>query len=326
MLPQSGAMTTDPATQTFYDLMYRYAHDRAKRFDDGTWKVAHYTSAENALNIIRGKTIWLRNAALMNDFLEISYGRSCIAEVLANRLSHLQLVLQSKHPGLAEEIVTWLSEVETVATNHTYLTSFAEHNQDDYLGKLSMWRAYGGPIAGAAIIFNTEVFQSDNDQINVFAHPVTYGADAFAEHFQNMLNILLQSQDLLAQVPRESAKSVIFHSLRDLMLTTKHPGFREEQEWRIIHSPSLFASAFVQHEIVSVAGIPQAVYKVPLEDRPGLNMPELNLDKIIHKVIVGPCQYPQQVAFALHVALDAAGVTNSGDRITISDIPLRQRG
>jgi len=326
MRPQSGCMDEDQATQAFFELMYRHADERAKRFDDGKTKIAHYTTAENAINIISGKTLWLRNAAVMNDFLEISYGRDCVTTALKGDTINMSVLLNDKHPGLAEEVITWLGEVEYAARNHTYLTSFAEHDAEDRLGKLSMWRAYGGPVAGAAIIFNAEVFQSDNDQLNVFAHPVTYGADEFASLYYNMMRSIFTNQDLLGMVPRDRAKSVLFHALRDLMLTTKHQGFREEEEWRIIHSPFLFSSAFVQPIVRSPGGVPQVVYTMKLEDQPGLNMPELNLNDLIYRVIIGPCQHPEQVAHAIDTELVAAGVQNASQRIVCSDIPLRQRG
>ncbi|MDJ0278670.1 hypothetical protein QLH51_17900 [Sphingomonas sp. 2R-10] len=37
-------------------------------------KFAHYTTAENALNIMAVKSVWLRNAAVMNDHSEIEPG------------------------------------------------------------------------------------------------------------------------------------------------------------------------------------------------------------------------------------------------------------
>src|SRR3546814_13888534 len=95
------------------------------------------------MNIISGKTIWLRNAALMNDFMEIRYGKQCRVAALQQRLSEIEALLNMNHNGLAAEVLNWLSEVEYTVNSQTYLTSFAEHPADDVLGKLSMWRAYG---------------------------------------------------------------------------------------------------------------------------------------------------------------------------------------
>jgi hypothetical protein len=263
----------------------------------------------------------------MNDFMEIRYGQHRLLDALQQRVGEIETLFNNNHNDLAAEVFNWLADAEFTVNSQTYLTSFAEHSADDGLGKLSMWRAYGGPVAGVAIVFNTEVFESDKGgALNTSMHPVLYGSDEFETHFLNLVIALRGHQDLLAQVPRERARSILFHAFQDLVLTAKHPGFGEEEEWRIIHSPFIFSSAYVMPSVHTIAGIPQVVHKIELKDQPGLNFPELELDNLIHRVIVGPCQYPEQVAFALDTALQGAGVTNSRDRIKVSDIPLRQRG
>lgn len=34
-------------------------------------RFVHYTTAESALNILKSEEIWLRNATLMNDYMEV---------------------------------------------------------------------------------------------------------------------------------------------------------------------------------------------------------------------------------------------------------------
>src|SRR3546814_13502891 len=75
-------------------------------------------------------------------------------------------------------------------------------------------------------------------------------------------------QDLLAQVPRDRAKSILFHAFQDLVLTTKHPGFGEEEEWRIIHSPFMFSSAYVMPSINTIGGSTTVVHKTALKNTP----------------------------------------------------------
>src|SRR3546814_9499030 len=130
-------------------------------------------------------------------------------------------------------------------------------------------------MAGVAIVFNLEVFESDNlGALDTFMHPVIYGPDEFGMYFQNLMIALRAHQDLLAQVPRDRAKSILFHAFQDLVLTTKHPGFGEEEEWRIIHSPFMFSSAYVMPSIHTIGGIPQVVHKIELKNQPNLNAPE----------------------------------------------------
>jgi Protein of unknown function (DUF2971) len=319
-------MSEDEAANALLELMHLHFDGRFHNLKRFKRKVAHYTTAENAMNIISGKQIWLRNAALMNDFSEIRYGKTHLARALNAKFNEIDELLNVSHSGLATEVRNWLNEAEFTVDSHTYLTSFAEHYSKDSLGKLSMWRAYGGPVAGVAIVFNTDVFESEvvGTEFQTYMYPIFYGSVKFKEHFDNLVLTLQNNQHLLAQVSRARIKSILFHALQNLVLTAKHPGFSEEKEWRIIHSPFLFSSAYVQPSFPTIRGIPQVIYKIELRDQPNLNAPELELDKLIHSVIIGPCQYPEQVASALDSALQAAGVTNSRDRIRVSRIPLRQ--
>src|SRR3546814_8637682 len=90
-------MTEDEAANTFYQLMYQHVAGRFEMLKSTNRKIAHYTSAENAMNIISGKTIWLRNAALMNDFMEIRYGKQCLVAALQQRLSEIEALMNMNH-------------------------------------------------------------------------------------------------------------------------------------------------------------------------------------------------------------------------------------
>lgn len=108
-------MNEDEATDAFYKLIYQRTFERTARLKRDGLRIAHYTSAENALNIISGRTLWLRNAAVMNDFMEVTYGRDCVVSALKARMDSLKMLLNDTHLGLAEEVVTWLAEVEFTA-------------------------------------------------------------------------------------------------------------------------------------------------------------------------------------------------------------------
>ena len=48
--------------------------ERRKNFFEQGKRFVHYTSAENAMRIIQSKTVWLRNARCMNDYMEVYHG------------------------------------------------------------------------------------------------------------------------------------------------------------------------------------------------------------------------------------------------------------
>lgn len=108
------------------------------------------------------------------------------------------------------------------------------------------------------------------------------------------------------------------------ILCTKHPGFHEEQEWRIVYSPSFHAeSKYPEKRLRVIGGVPQHVYAIPLD-----NIPEVGLKsaipQIFDRLIIGPTSYKNPLGRAFQQLLKDAGVEDVESKIFISDIPIRQ--
>jgi hypothetical protein len=106
-------------------------------------------------------------------------------------------------------------------------------------------------------------------------------------------------------------------------LSFKHRAFEEEREWRLIHLPSESPSAYVKSESVTVGGIPQLIYKIPLENRPSEDINGITLPELLDRVIIGPTQYPGPIYASLAKELTGAGVADVASKIIFSGIPLR---
>lgn len=320
-------MTEADRIAAFADLAFPYATERLADLRSKSLKVAHYTSAENAAKILRNKTIWLRNAALMNDFSEVQHGGACLRHSLESSLGmRLQAVLDSVYPQLLTEVLEWLKEADFSAKHHTYLTSVSAHKADDKMGRLSMWRAYGGQTAGVALIFNTDGFQSEDDQLSAYSSPVLYGGlDIFYNEFEKIVSNIENNLQLMASIPRTNVKAIILNAFHYSILSTKHVAFEEEQEWRVIHSPLTNSSEFIRPSIECINGVPQIVYRFPLENQLGLSMPELDISNLLHRVIIGPCSHPVEVAWAFQEILRELKIPDPESRISLAEIPLRQR-
>jgi len=96
----------------------------------------------------------------------------------------------------------------------------------------------------------------------------------------------------------------------------------------MIHRPFEYSAAEVTPFTTSIGGIPQTVYQMPFHN-PGKdplhNIPQLDLNEILVKVIIGPCAYPETVYRTLVDEMTAAGIQNARSRVIKSDIPLRQQ-
>lgn len=321
----NNAAVQNPISQ-FTDLVFEYTNARFTDVKDRNLKMAHYTTADTAMLILKNRSLWLRNASMMNDFSEIQHGNRCLDQSLKAGLGNrLAAALNSVHPGIFHAIATAITSRDWQTRSHTYLISLSEHEPVDNLGKLSMWRAYGGPKSGVAIVLNTEPFWHDSDKLGAYSSPVLYGGvQEYTNELERVVRNIENNLDVLRQVPFDNAQAIMMNMLQHSTLTTKHPAFAEEREWRVTHAPLSDATAFIPTSIQTVGGIPQMVCEIPLQDQPGLNMPWLELDKLLHRIIIGPCVYPEQVAWAFREMLLSLGIANPDDRIAIADIPLRQ--
>jgi hypothetical protein len=111
--------------------------------------------------------------------------------------------------------------------------------------------------------------------------------------------------------------------LRFAVLSTKHPGFAEEREWRILYSPTTEPSKHLTKDIQVVGGVPQPIFKIPLRDIPEAGIAAA-IPKLLDRIIIGPTQYPLAQYEAFFELLTEAGVQDPGAKLHISDIPLRR--
>lgn len=311
-------------------LTQPYASKRVEQAQTKGFGFAHYTSADAALSIIRKKELWLRSSVVMNDFSEISHGQRCL-EHAWRQTSHgqrLQALLNRRKDGLANELIQLFDEHFFARHNSTYLMSISEHdpieNPGEKLGRLSMWRAYGGST-NVAMVFNSAPLFADSNSLNAFASPVLYATeDEFALEFTRMVEGLEKNFSLIEVADPTIFLNQIYFALHMTVLSTKHPGFAEEREWRILHSPTLWPSERINYDVISVNGVPQKVYKIRLENHPDDGFVGATLPEVLEEIIIGPTQYPYPIYDALVHELGKAGVSHPENKVTTSNIPLRR--
>ncbi|KRA83652.1 DUF2971 domain-containing protein [Altererythrobacter sp. Root672] len=324
-------MAIDPKLRELLELLFCYDRERVKTVKEEKRLIAHYTTADTAMKIISGRTLWLRNAGVMNDYMEIQYGRSVIEPVLRGQTGkRFFALLDGVKWGLGQRVQRQFAEHCEHARETVFMTSLSEHDQTDALGKLSMWRAYGGPVSGVALLFKGDVVDLELEpSLEISASPVLYGGpERFDAELQKVVKGLEARSDLLKEFEPDHLLSVCGALLQFSMFSIKHPGFAEECEWRFVHRPFEFAAAHVTSQTVTVNGIPQTIYEVPFHNPargPLYDLPQLNLDEILEGIIIGPCHYPETVFRAFVDAMQSAGITDPERRIRVSNIPLRQQ-
>lgn len=289
-------------------------------------RLVHYTSAEAAYRIISDKQIWLRNAQMMNDFSEIQHGINClIAGWGSSNGLALQAMLNRIKEGLRDELAQLFDGHAEGLRVGTFITALSEHEDDeDELGRLSMWRAYGGR-AGVALVLNNTAFAAETDEMHVFSSPVFYqDIPRFVEWFQGWTAALLAAEDNLHELGADDVRNWLFTVFRSFALCTKHPGFAEEREWRVFYSP-LFegTSDWVEQSVEIVRGMPQHVMKLHLKDDAEKNITGVAPETLVNRVIIGPCDNPIQIRASIGEAMQRAGIENPLQKMWMSLIPLR---
>jgi hypothetical protein len=319
----------DENTKKLLRLMFSYDAKRTDAILDSGRLLAHYTTADTAMKILTNRCLWLRNAAVMNDYSEVAYGRDVIAPVMSEEIGdRLFAILDSLKAGLSREFFQRHTNHVAHARETVFMSSLCEHDKDDTLGRLSMWRAYGGPVAGVALIFKNSVITTELEiDLNVNASPVLYGhTPDFRAEFTEMVEKLEAEKEFLGSLDPDLVLNCCSTAMQMATLSIKHPGFAEEQEWRLIHRPYEYASAHVVQQTITLGGIPQFIYEVPFHNPdkgPLFDLPQLDLKDILAGIIIGPCLYPETVFRAFRDQLVSMGFETP--IIHVSNIPLRQQ-
>lgn len=320
----------DANTLKIAELFHPYAFKRMKHVVETNMRFVHYTSADVAMRIFITKHVWMRKSSCMNDFMEIEYGMDLLSRSYTSNKERIVKLFDTLFPSfckrLEERFDGWLPHFRV----STYIACISEHGaeetgeEEDKIGRLSMWRAYGGNN-GVAMVMNSGPFLRPTDALKAYSSPVAYlSQNAFEKEFDALLSGLETNKEILRQLGEDTVLSHLFEAFRAAILCTKHPGFREEREWRVIHNDQYEKSDRLIPAIESIRGAPQPIYKIPLHDVPGEGLFGIELPALIDRVIIGPTQYPSAIHEALKRLLEQAGMKDAGRRVVISDIPLRQ--
>ncbi|WP_170553380.1 DUF2971 domain-containing protein [Ruegeria atlantica] len=312
-------------------LFMPYAMDRVEAVEAENTKFVHYTSAFAATQIIKNEEVWLRNALVMNDFSEVQHGEMCLAESWKDEEvgGRLRTLLSELADDLADRLAETFDSHSTERTVQSFLMSVSEHGNPDIAeekyGRLSMWRAYGGDT-NVALIFNNSPFRSEEVKLQAFSSPVLYADyDGFKEEFVRLVKGLEAEFDLLNEIGPDEVFKQLYWAFHMASLSTKHPGFSEEREWRVIYSPTLFGrSPIMKEEIETIGGVPQKVIKLPLKADATTGYSGYAVKEILEEIIVGPTETSWPIYESLAMLLDENGVDDAWGKVRRSDIPLRR--
>ncbi|MEI9406922.1 DUF2971 domain-containing protein [Mesorhizobium argentiipisi] len=187
-----------------------------------------------------------------------------------------------------------------------------------------MWRAYGG-ATGVAVVIKGTPFLTPTDALNAYTSPVAYlSPKQFQREFERLSTGLMANADLLKRWGKTYVLNNLFDAFRAATVCTKHPGFHEEREWRVVYNPAFKKSERIKSAVEVIRGVPQIVQKIPLADVPEEGLVGITIPELVDRVIIGPTNFPFEMQEAIVDVLVANGVADAPSKVIVSDIPLRQ--
>lgn len=291
-------------------------------------RFVHYTSADNALNIIRTKRLWLRNTLCMSDFREVQHGFEILQRFFGvpEKKEAFKAALEPSAPGVADEAITLFDQWFNATRLHTFIASVSEHlTEEDANGRLSMWRAFGNSAAPrVAIVIRVPQFSGGAARLNLMFSPVAYLTEGETHDVINtVIRNITATRDYLKSLDRDIVLTAAFNMLVAGVVCLKHEGFAEEREWRAIYSPARLASNLIEESIENVAGVPQMVFKVPLDAAKSPDLAGIDLHTMLDRIIIGPSPYPDVMWSAFVKTLHDVGIGSPDKKVFASRIPLR---
>ena len=186
------------------------------------------------------------------------------------------------------------------------------------------------PYLGAVVkpmlfyVFSIPKSAGGAQALNLVFSPVTYlEEDEARKGILGVIQNIRQNADFLRSVDRQTIIAAVFHMLLGGITCFKHKGFQEEREWRAIYCPTLLPSALMQAETQVIQGVPQLVYKLPLDVTVDPALADLDFSRLFDRLIIGPSPYPWPIYEAFTKALADSGIPDAGERVWNSAIPIR---
>jgi len=205
----------------------------------------------------------------------------------------------------------------------TYVFCLSHHEKiEDNDGLLSMWRGYGENGGGAALVLNTSKFEAINDNGLIIAKVFYATAEERIKWIKNKLIefVKLINQNNFDDKGLWCAVYYLFERFKLFALFTKHKGFIEEKEWRVVYEKKRDAQKKFE------AMFSYAMTKNGIEPKFKFNVNynnNLALESYIEKIILGPSYANNLSVASVKRMLRSLNKPDLVEKVFASTIPFR---
>lgn len=282
----------------------------------------HYTTAAGLLGILQNANIWATDLKFLNDAEESIYARDMVISAIRSMENPVLDPSHSAHEhgqGAIDIFAQYhkfvLNELETSEFG-VYVTCFCESGD-----LLSQWRGYGKDH-GYAIEFTKEAIHDAVTAITAYGpatglFKVQYGLDSAAGIVGSAIRAVA---DFNLNHPGVKAEYSAM-TVSSMLARIKHPGFAEEQEWRLVVGQQILDEASLGKFGINLHHPPALFRPTPIAIVPYLEIP-IKRESIV-SIRVGPGDNAETRASGVRRLLKMLA---SEATVTYSEVPLRGLG
>lgn len=301
---------------------------RENAFDIKKPLLAHYTTVQTLEKILTSNELWFSNPLFMNDLEEVRFGiLQGNSLVMQDQEILSACKTEERGQNFRRFFNHYFSRFDMEHLIDTYVFCMSEHDASDNDGLLSMWRGYGANGNGAAIVFDTAKINALESSPLIVAN-VTYATTedrlAWLKKTVSRFAEILERSDVPDGKLHLTAHS-LFERIKLFALFSKHHGFKEEREWRVVYMPDRDPDKklvpMFNYSIGDRGVQPKLRLKIlPVE---GVTAADLSLTKITDRVILGPSVSSPLAVRAVQRMFDLLQHPDLKPKLRASTIPFR---
>lgn len=320
----------DQETARLFDPLFVQSAS-VERLTKGPPLLAHYTSIKVMENILQSNEVWFSNPLFMNDLQEMRFGLNQGTRLFSDAKLLKKAGGTDARAAILQHVFShYFQEFDNQDAFDTYIFCLSEHDRANTDGLLSMWRGYGQHGNGAALVFDTAKLTMVPESPLLIAQ-VSYGSDE--ERLGQLIELLRQWAEISerAALPDDKlylAAHAAFSAIKTYALTTKHKGFSEEAEWRVIYHPERDRAGALKEYLgyhIGERGVePKLKYRIG--HIANVSADDLALERILDRIILGPSVSSPLAKRSVERMLENIKKEVFKERLHTSGIPLRPGG
>lgn len=271
----------------------------------------HYTSIDSLLGIVKDKELWATELKYLNDSQEFRY----FAELMRERTLVYDAFGDEAEIEAANQLRSWISDW-FVDGSLVFTTSFTENGN-----VLSQWRGYCEHGKGVSLGFDPAAIVACADQASFKLGRCIYDWKRHQSLATEVINRLIKAAVKNGRDATKHISQCYYNTFEaaatdiiQIAVLTKHPAFKEEEEWRCVSQPvKNYVEAPIEYRPGRVSLIPFIRFPLPV----------INNALAIKTAVVGPSPSPELAFNGIARFLAKYAATGQQRRIVDCQIPYR---